>query len=72
MARRVITIDEKILKQQEIVEKVKEKYDTEVQKLNELMKKKDEEKGKEVLEAIQKSNKSYEDVLNFLNEGSQD
>lgn len=67
MARRTIPIEEKIQKQQEVVDKLKNRYDTEVLKLNELLKKKDEEKGKEVLAAIQKSNKSYDDILKFLN-----
>lgn len=67
MARRTIPIEEKIQKQQLVVDRLKARYDTEVQKLNELLKKKDEEKGKEVLVAIQKSNKSYDDILKFLN-----
>ena len=67
MARRSLPIDEKIQKQQEIISKTKKKYDTEVEKLNALLKKKDEEKGKKVLEAIQKSDKSYDDILNYLN-----
>lgn len=67
MARRTIPIEEKIQKQQAVVDRLKARYDSEVQKLDELLKKKDEEKGKEVLSAIQKSNKSYDDILNFLN-----
>ena len=54
MARRVITIDEKIEKQTAEVTKVKKKYDEELDKLNTLIEKKKEMERKELLEAFSK------------------
>lgn len=46
--------------------KAKAKYDTEVGKLKDLYAKRDEEKKKELLKAVENSNKSYEEILAFL------
>lgn len=61
-----IPIDQKITIQQNAVDKAKEKYQAEVEKLNGLLSKKEEERGKEVLDAIKESGKSLDDVLEFL------
>lgn len=61
-----IPIDQKITIQQNAVDKAKEKYQAEVEKLNDLLSKKEEERGKEVLDAIKESGKSLDDVLEFL------
>ncbi len=67
MARRVITIDEKIEKQTAEVTKVKKKYDEELDKLNTLIEKKKEMERKELLEAFSKSSRTYSEIMNFLN-----
>ena len=61
-----ITIDEEIIKQEEQVSKSKEKYDADVKKLKDLYAKKDEMKKKELLAAVEKSSKTYEEILRFL------
>ena len=61
-----ITIDEEIIKQEEQVSKSKAKYDADVKKLKDLYAKKDEMKKKELLEAVEKSSKTYEEILRFL------
>lgn len=67
MARRTISIDEKIAKQQEAVDKAKAKYDAAVAELKELQDKKDDEKRKEVIDAIASSGKSMDEIMTFLN-----
>ena len=67
MARRVITIDEKIEKQTAEVTKVKKKYDEELDKLNTLIEKKKELERKELLEAFSKSSRTYSEIMDFLN-----
>lgn len=61
------SIDEEIVKQEEQVTKSKEKYDADVKKLKDLYAKRDEIKKKELLEAVKKSNRTYEDIMKFLN-----
>lgn len=61
-----ITIDEEIIKQEEQVSKSKAKYDADVKKLKDLYAKKDEMKNKELLAAVEKSSKTYEEILRFL------
>lgn len=66
MARRSIPIEEKIAKQQEAVAKAKARYETETGKLNELLKKKDEGKRRELVDAIMNSGRSYDEIMNFI------
>ena len=66
MARRSISIDEKINQQKQVVFQAKDKYDAEVAELEKLMKKRDEIRQKELLDAFATSNKSFEDVMSFL------
>ena len=61
-----ITIDEEIIKQEEQVSKSKAKYDADVKKLKDLYAKKDEMKKREVLEAVEKSSKTFEEIMGFL------
>lgn len=61
-----ISIDEEIVKQEEQVAKSKEKYDADVKKLKDLYAKRDEIKRKELLEAVEKSSKTYEEIMAFL------
>lgn len=66
--RKVTSIKEEILKQEEAVAKSKEKYDAEVKKLKDLYAKHDEMKKKELFAAVEKSSKSYEEIMAFLQE----
>lgn len=67
-----LSIDEEIVKQEELVAKAKAKYDAEVKKLKDLYAKKDEIKKKELLEAVEKSSKSYEEIMHFLTSGNEE
>lgn len=66
MARRKISIDDKIEQQKLVVSKAKDRYEAELEQLNELMKKRDELHNKELLQAIEKSNRSFEEIMDFL------
>ena len=66
MARRSISIDEKINQQRQVVFHAKDKYDAAVAELEKLMKKRDEVRQKELLNAFATSNKSFEEVMSFL------
>ena len=72
MARRKATIDDKIAKAKSVVIKTKEKYDAALEDLNRLIKKKRELEGKELMQAYEKSNRSLEEVLEFLSGSSED
>ncbi len=61
-----VSIDEMIKLQEEAVTKAKAKYDAEVGKLKDLLAKRDELKKKELLSAVEKSNKTYEEIMRFL------
>ena len=61
-----ITIDEEIIKQEEQVSKSKAKYDADVKKLKDIYAKKDEMKKRELLEAVEKSSKTFEEIMGFL------
>ena len=65
-AKTMISIDEKIAKAQDAVERAKNKYDSAVAELKKLMEKKEEIKRAELIEAVTKSNKSYDEILAFL------
>ncbi|SMP72347.1 ErpK protein [Anoxynatronum buryatiense] len=67
MARRSISLDEKIRKQQEVVSAAKDKYDAALNELNHLIKKKQDLQGKELLNAFVKSDKSLDEILAFMN-----
>ena len=64
--RREISFDELITKQEDAVAKAKEKYDAEVAKLKNLYAKRDEVKKKELLAAVEKSDKTYDEIMAFL------
>ena len=46
--------------------KAKQKYDTEVAKLKDLYAKRDEEKKKALLKAVESSGKTYDEIMKFL------
>lgn len=66
MARRKISIDDKIKQQKLIVSKAEDRYEAELNQLNRLMKKRDELRNKELLQAIEHSNRSFEEIMDFL------
>ena len=66
MKKNPVSIEETIRVQEEAVAKAKAKYDAEAAKLKDLLAKRDEMKKKELLEAVQKSNKSFEEIMKFL------
>ena len=68
MARRSISIEEKIQQQKEVVSKAKDKYEAALDELEKLMKKRDELRNKELLNAFAASNKSYDEIMRFLRE----
>ena len=70
MARRSISLDEKIKKQKEVVSVAKDKYDAALNELNHLLKKKQDLQGKELLNAFVKSDKNLDEILAFMNEYS--
>lgn len=73
MVRRKLSIDDKIEQQKLVVSKVKDRYEAELEELNQLMKKRDELRSKELLQAIEQSKRSFEEIMDFLStDDSQD
>ena len=66
MARRSIPIEEKIETQKELVSRAKDRYEAELDKLEKLMRKRDEPRSKELMEAFANSERSFEEVMRFL------
>ncbi|MGL6199665.1 MAG: ErpK protein [Lachnospiraceae bacterium] len=66
MARRRITIDEKIQQQKHIISNIKDKYDAAVSQLEQLMKRRDELRNKELLDAFTSSDRSFEEIMTYL------
>ena len=66
MARRVVTIDEKIAKKQEEMYKAKVRYEKIQNELKELFEEKNRQDLDEIIEAIKKSDRLKEEILKFL------
>lgn len=66
MARRSIPIEERIAAQEQEVLKVKKKFEEESDKLKDLYRKRDEGRKKELLEAVARSSRSYEEIMAFI------
>ena len=66
MARRSIPIEEKIEIQKEQVSKTKDRYEAELAKLEKLMRKRDELRSKELMDAFTNSERSFEELMRFL------
>lgn len=64
--RKTISIDDKINEQKQVVSRAKAKYESELAELNDLMKKRDEIRNKQLLEAIASSDRSFEEILEFI------
>lgn len=63
------TMEEQIQKAQGKVIKTKAAYDTAVESLQKLLDKRDAQRKDELWDAIIKSNKTYEDILQYVIEG---
>ena len=66
MARRSISIDEKIDRQKAVVLAIKKKYDAALAELDALQQKKKELQGEELLKAFANSNRSLDEVVSFM------
>ena len=64
-ARKTITLDEKIEKAQDAVEKTKARYDAAVQELRALLEKKDAQRKQELLKAVENSPRSFDEIMAF-------
>ena len=64
--RKTITLDEKIEKAQEAVEKTKARYDAAVKELRDLLEKKDAQRKQELLKAVENSPRSFDEIMAFL------
>jgi flagellar biosynthesis chaperone FliJ len=64
-------LEQKIEKAQSDVVKAKKKYDAVVAALKDLMDKRDMIKRDEIISAIMKSNKSYDQILRFIQQADQ-
>ena len=64
--RKTISIDDKINEQKQVVSRAKAKYELALAELNDLMKKRDEIRNKQLLEAIASSDRSFEEILEFI------
>lgn len=67
MARRTITIDEKIEKAEAAVTEAKKKYDAALDELEKLVTKKKQMDDKRILDAYHASSKTAEEIVAFLN-----
>ncbi len=67
MGRRRISIDEKIERAKEQVFKWKDKYDEALAELATLQERKKDLQKQELLDAMESSSRSYDDIMNFLN-----
>ena len=72
MARRVISLDEKIEKAEAVVAATKKKYDAALDELEKLVTKRKQLDDKKVLEAYHASEKSIEEILAFLKTGKKE
>ena len=66
MARTRRSLDERIEEQEQVVSRPREHYESEVNKLAQLMNKRDELQKKELMKAIENSNRSFEEIMQFL------
>ncbi|MCK9330661.1 MAG: hypothetical protein PHT39_09525 [Sphaerochaetaceae bacterium] len=64
------TIENEIAEAKEVVLKTKAKHEAAIANLEAVMARKDELVAKDLLDAFQKSGKSYDAVMRFLKEGS--
>ena len=70
--KKPISMEEEIVKQEEAVERSKAKYDAEVKKLKDMYAKREEARRKALLDAVEKSSKSYEEIMAFVTARQED
>ena len=63
------SLDVKIEQQKEVLEKAKVKYEAEKEDLTRLIKLRNEMRKEELMEAVIKSNRTYEEILTFIKGG---
>ena len=66
MARARRSLDERIEEQKQVVSKAREHYEAEVNKLEQMMNKRDELQKKELMKAVEDSSRSFEEIVQFL------
>ena len=66
--RRTISLEEKILKAEESVERAKKRYDSACEELKILLEKREMIRKEELMNAVMNSDKSYEEIMQFLQE----
>ena len=66
MARARRSLDERIEEQKQVVSKAREHYEAEVNKLEQMMNKRDELQKKEPMKAVEDSSRSFEEIMQFL------
>ena len=64
--RRSVTLDGKITAAQEKVVRMKARYEKAVKALEALMEKREESRRRELMEAVRKSDHTYEEILCFI------
>ena len=64
--RRSVTLDGKITAAQEKVVRMKARYEKSVKTLEALMEKREESRRRELMEAVRKSDHTYEEILCFI------
>jgi len=67
MARTAIPLENKIEIAQQKVVKAKKNYDVAIEELKKLMDKRDGLKKEKLIDAIERSKKSYDEILEFIN-----
>ena len=72
MARRVVSLDEKIDKAEAAVAVAKKKYDAALDELEKLVTKRKELDDKKVLEAYHSGRKSADEIIAFIQSGKED
>ena len=63
------SLDMKIEQQKEVLEKAKVKYEAEKEELTRLIKLRNEMRNEELMEAVIKSKRTYEEILTFIKGG---
>ena len=66
MARARRSLDERIEEQKQVVSKAREHYEAEVNKLEQMMNKRDQLQKKEPMKAVEDSSRSFEEIMQFL------
>ena len=66
MARRIVTLDEKIEKAEAAMIAAKAKYDKALDEMEKLVTKKKQQNDKKILEAYHAGNKSTEEIIAFI------